>query len=471
MRAAILIVLSFSIVSSAPMRSACAEPMRLEEVLASVERHLPLIDAARREQQGAEAELVAAQGAFDPVLRARIDGAALGYYQNGRADLLIDVPTPLWGTSVFFGQRVSFGKFPDYDGKLETNQYGELRAGFAIPILRNGATDRRRAQIERAELGVPLSAAATRQTRIEAARAASVRYFEWVAAGHRLRVLRSLFDLADKRDGAMAERVRQGDLARVDQVDNRRTVLGRQGAVIQAHRALRAAAIELSLFLRDERGLPVLPEESRLPESLPPPQEVLSAEDAALRARDTSQALSNRPELERLRLLREQLRIERDLARNQALPSLDLLALVSQDFGPGSPTRTPTVIEGGLSMEIPTLNRAARGRRQAAEAGMARLSAQERLTADRIGAEVSDALWALSASRQRLQVAREERRLAAEVEEAERTRFALGDSNILFVNLREQATAEAALREIDALLDGHRAHAAYRAAMALVLDR
>lgn len=467
MRGTLLSVLAIFSVLSVPLPSLRAEPLRIEEVLASVERHYPVIEAARREQQGADAELVAAQGAFDPVLRTRIDGTPLGYYQNGRADLLIDMPTPLWGTSVFLGHRVSFGKFPDYDGKLETNQYGELRAGFAIPLLRNGATDRRRAQIERAELGVPLAAAATKQARIEAARAASVRYFEWVAAGQRLRVLRSLFDLADKRDHAMAERVRRGDLARIERVDNRRTVLGRQGAVIQAHRALQAAAIELSLFLRNERGLPVLPEESRLPESLPPPHEAPTAEDAAQRARDTSQALRNRPELDRLRLAREQLRIERDLARNQGLPSLDLLALVSQDFGPGSPTRAPTVIEGGVSMEIPTLNRVARGRRLAAEAGMARLSAQERLTSDRIGAEVNDALWALSAARQRLQVAQEELHLATEVEEAERARFALGDSNILFVNLREQATAEAALREIDARLDNHRAYAAYRAAMAL----
>ncbi|MFO0577574.1 MAG: TolC family protein [Polyangia bacterium] len=467
MRGGLLFFLSIGLWLAAPLPGLAAEPMRLAEVLASVERHYPLLDAARRDQQGADAELLASRGAFDPVLRARVDGAPLGYYQNGRADLLIDMPTPLWGTSVFVGHRVSFGKFADYDGKLETNQYGELRAGLAIPLLRNGLTDRRRAQIERAELGVPLSVAATKQAKIEAARAASVRYFEWVAAGQRLRVLRALFELADKRDHAMGERVRQGDLARVDRVDNRRTVLGRQGAVIQAQRALQAATIELSMFLRDERGLPVLPDESRLPPSLPPPHDVPSAEDMAQRARDTTQALRDRPELERLRLLREQLRVERDLARNQALPSLDVLALVSQDFGPGSPTRAPTVIEGGVSMEIPTLNRAARGRRQAAEAGMARLSAQERLTADRIAAEVNDALWALSASRQRLQVAQEELRLAAEVEEAERTRFTLGDSNILFVNLREQATAEAALREIDALLDNHRAHAAYRAAIAL----
>lgn len=446
---------------------ACAEePLKLEAVIESVERHFPLIEAARRDQQAAAAELMSAQGSFDPAVRVRVDGAPLGYYQNGRFDLLLEAPTPLWGTSVFGGYRVAFGKLPEYDGKLDTNQYGELRAGFAIPLLRNGPTDRRRAGIERAQMGVPLTGAALRQTLIEAVRTATFRYWEWVAAGERLRVMQALLDLAETRDHGMHERVRSGDLARVDRIDNQRSVLSRQSVVVGAARALQAAAIELSIYLRDERGLPLRVEASRLPQELLRPDGQPDEQAPTRIARDTAAALRNRPELERLRLQREQLRVERDLAKNQALPSLDLVAMVSQDFGPGSATRQPTVIEGGLSVDIPTLNRVARGRRQAAEAGMSRLDALSRLAADRIGAEIADSLSAISAARQRVKVVHEEVRVSREVEEAERTRFSLGDSNILFVNLREQATAEAALREIDALLDYNRALAAYRAALA-----
>jgi len=55
-------------------------------------------------------------------------------------------------------------------------------------------------------------------------------------------------------------------------------------------------------------------------------------------------------------------------------------------------------------------------------------------------------------------------RLAEELEEAERTRYAQGDSQLLIVNLREQQTAEAELRAIDARLDHQRAIADLRAA-------
>lgn len=445
------------------------EPLRLEIVLTSIERHFPLIEAARRDQQAAEAELLSMRGAFDPTVRTRLDGAPLGGYQNGRFDLVLDAPTPLWGTSLFAGYRVSFGKFADYDGKLETNPYGELRAGFSIPLLRNGRTDRRRAGIARAELGVPVSATGIKQARIEAVRTGSFRYWEWVASGQRLNVVKHLLKLAEARDEATEDRVRRGDLARIDRIDNQRAVFGRRGAVVSAERALQAAAIELSIYLRDERGDPILPDASQLPAELPG-TESSTPEPGGPAERDmdeVSRALKNRPELERLRLLREQLRIERDLARNQLLPAIDLVALVSQDFGPGDPIRTQTVIEGGVSIELPTLNRTARGRRMAAEASIARLDAQARFIRDRVRTELADVRSALATARERVRIAHEELVLSREVEEAERTRFALGDSNLIFVNLREQATAEASLREIDARLDYHRARSAYRAVLAV----
>jgi outer membrane protein TolC len=81
--------------------------------------------------------------------------------------------------------------------------------------------------------------------------------------------------------------------------------------------------------------------------------------------------------------------------------------------------------------------------------------------------EVRDALSALEAARQRVEVARRELRLARELEQAEWSRFGLGESTLLFVNLREQTTAEASVREVDALSDYHKAVASLRAAAAL----
>lgn len=452
--------------------------LRLAEVVASVERHYPLIEAAQQDQQAAQAELLSAQGGFDPSLVARAEGSPLGYYQNGRFDLRFEQPTPLWGTNFFAGYRASVGKFADYDGKLETNQYGELRAGLSLPLWRNGSIDRRRAAIKRAELGVSVSQTSVVAQRIDAIRLASLRYFEWVATGQRLALAKQLLELAQGRDQALAIRVERGDLPQIDRVDNQRALLQRQGLLVSAQRSLQQATIELSIYLRDAQGEPLLCDTSRLPSRLPAPSgpslsssgamavEVAGSYDLQALRRDVDLALRARPELQRLQLQRQQLQVDRDLAKNQMAPAIDVQAAVSQDFGPGSETREKTTVDAGVVIDIPLRNRVNRGRVSLAESGMQRISAQQRLQRDRIFAELADVRSALLAANARTQLAESEVQVAREVEAAEKTRYELGDSTLLLVNLREQATAEAALRQIDALLDYHRATATYRAVLA-----
>lgn len=441
-----------------------SEPLLLGEVLDSVLRHFPAILAAQKEQRAAEAELLAARGAFDPLLRLRAEGALLGYYQNGRLDVSLEQPTPLWGTRFFAGWRLGSGSFADYDGKLATNDYGEVRVGAVVPLWRNGPIDRTRAAIKRATIGQTLAGQTVTQQRLEAVRLGSQRYWEWTAAGQRLHIAHGLQRLAAERDGALAERVRHGDLPELERIDNQRLVLSRKSLLIAAQRGLEQAQIELSIYLRDAQGEPWLAPAERLPSELPPPEPRLLTKERL--AADIQSALSRRPEAERLRLQLEQLGIDRDLAKNQLAPAVDVGLAFSQDLGAGSSTRTPPVLEGSVLFDMPIPNRTAKGRLGAAEALMARLQAQARLVRDRICAEVQDVQSLLKAAEQRAAVARAELQLSQKVEAAEHQRFELGDSTLVLVNLREQATADAALREIDARLDYHRAQALYSAVLA-----
>ncbi len=56
-------------------------------------------------------------------------------------------------------------------------------------------------------------------------------------------------------------------------------------------------------------------------------------------------------------------------------------------------------------------------------------------------------------------------KLAELLEEGEREKFTLGDSNQLIVNLREEATADAAVRQFDALADYRQSLATLQAAI------
>jgi outer membrane protein TolC len=103
---------------------------------------------------------------------------------------------------------------------------------------------------------------------------------------------------------------------------------------------------------------------------------------------------------------------------------------------------------------------------QAAEARIEQFEQREEFQRDQVTAEVRDAASAVKAAYQRAQVLQEELKVTRQVEDAERTRYELGDSTLFVLNQREQSTAEAAVREATALADYYRAFAAYELAIA-----
>jgi len=450
---------------SQPAPAEAPATLALGQVLASVEQHFPLIDAAERDLDSSEGELLAADGAFDPQWRTRVFGSPAGYYQPLTADSTITLPTALWGTQLFAGWRYGLGLsstgIPVYDGRIETGDYGELRAGATVPLWRNRSIDRARANVRRAPRGREAAELGVVQQRLDSTRVAAQRYWEWVAAGRRHAVARDLLALARDRDAGLAERVARGDLPEFERADNARALLQREGFVVQARRQLEQAAIELSLYLRDARGGPRIAGETESPADLPAPVSL----DPSCLARESRLALARRPEPQRFAALRDREQVERDLQENQRRPAVDVSAAISQDIGPGPARLAPPSLEVGVVVEIPLLNRAATGRSRSASAAVARQETLRGFALDRVTADVRDTVSALAAARERTSLARGELALALDLAARERERLRLGDGTLLVLNLREVAAAEAAVREVDARLDWARSAVAYRFAV------
>ncbi|MDP3278111.1 MAG: TolC family protein [Deltaproteobacteria bacterium] len=441
-------------------------------VTEAVLRVLPQLMAAQAERDGADAEFLAAEGGFDPQLAVRAMFYPVGYYRYATADAEVQQATALWGMSLYAGYRLGTGlvpgsaNVPSYYGERQTNGYGEVRAGLRIPILRDGSIDRRRANVQSRSVGRDSAEAELSRVQIESVRASTIRYWDWVSAGQKRQIAGALLRVAEQRNSGLDARVRAGDLARYEWLDNSRVVLAREASVVAAERALQTSAVELSLFFRDPQGAPIVVPPSRLPQELPPVDPSYSA--WASHNDRLGEAMAARPELRRLDVQRAQAQIELDFARNQALPQVDLVAQVSQDFGPmagTSDTRGLFEVSAGVNVQIPLVMRAQIGRIRAAEAALARVTALRGAARDRVIADVRAGVFALQAAIERAAIASREYELAQQVEAAERERFAQGDSTIFLVNQREQTTAEAAQRRIDALADWQRARAMFVAAM------
>jgi outer membrane protein TolC len=302
---------------------------------------------------------------------------------------------------------------------------------------------------------------------IEFIRGAAIAYWNWVAAGQNVSINEALLKIATDRNEGLRRRVEEGDAPAIELTDNERLIVSRRTKLIEARRKFQQSAYKLSLFLRDETGQPLVIDESRLPPDFP------EEDDPNLRdlAVDTQTALMNRPELRALAILREQLNIDYATAQNLMLPQLDAVLIGSQDVGqqaaPKKDDKSPFEHEGGLIASVPLQRRKASGKAMAVEGKLAQVQAKMQFTQDKIIAEVQSASVALHAAYQQLDQARQALTLARQMEAAERRRFDLGDSNLLLVNLREQATADAASSVVDAHLNYFEAQADYRAALAI----
>jgi cobalt-zinc-cadmium efflux system outer membrane protein len=455
------IIFIFLILSSRNSFADLLEPkLFLEQVLKS---H-PVLSATSQEIESAQAELLSNQGSFDPSLKFDFLGYPKGGYSGQYSNLYVEQPLEFYGSKLTAGYRQGNGAFPVYEDYYKTNSDGEARAGIEIPLLRDGKIDRRRASIQRAFQQIEGAKLSFRQKQVELAKAAALSYWEWVSSHAKLGAYKNLLETARKRNKQLVERVRAGDIAEFERIDNQRQVLQREGQLIAAERQFTKAQNDLSLFFWisvTEQGQINL---------LNPPILKIIPDHYLPNASDevSTTALRQRVEHQRIENQLEQQKIELNLAKNQYLPKLDLQAYASNDYGTGSATKDEAEIKAGVKLEIPLAYRSQTGKLQMIEAKQRELGLQKRLVEQRIGVEVIDSLNALKMAISRARVAKDEVEIAKKLEVGEQSKFEQGESNLIFVNLREQATVDAVVREIEAIADCWKGFIVYRSVLGTV---
>lgn len=448
-----------------PAPQSAQTPLSLEALLDSVERNYPPLLATLAERGIADGDLLQAEGRFDLILGAQADTDRFGYYQNQRLTLGFDQPLATWGASTFGGWRIGEGKFASYSGSQETKSYGEWRGGVRLPLVRNRELDDRRGGLQKARIGRRIADLTVDQQRLAVRQMAARRYWDWVAAGRRLRIAYDLLRVAEQRDQALREASDLGQIPPVEVTENRRQILQRKAQVVEAQRGLQQTSIELSLFLRDNQGQSRLATEDELPPALPATETLTDGRISD----DLQRALRLRPEIGRLTEQKEQIQVDVRLAKNDRKPLVDLGLGFTSETGSGPVQLGLNEMKASLRFELPFQRRVATGRLTSATARLGQLTQRESFARDQVTAEVRDAASAVRAAHERGILAHEEVVVALDLADAERERFRLGDSNLFTVNLREQAAVDAELREVAAVNDYLRALTLYEQATAGLL--
>ncbi len=432
-----------------------SEPLKLADVIASVYRSYPLIEQARLERSRAGGQLLEAYGAYDTKLQGYSLAEPVGFYHNYRNGIGVARQT-WWGGYLSAGYRIGRGDFQPWYKERETNQAGEFKLAFAAPLLQGRAIDAQRVAVFQASLAGQAAAPLVQLSLLTASREAAAIYWEWVAAGAVLEAQRELLALAEARGEQFEVGFKAGKFAEIDLILNSQLIAERRGKVFETEQKFRATGFKLSVYLRDEVGQTMIPTDDWLPHHFPIIKELPPSEFQT----DLADALTRRPEPMLLQFEKRQVLLEQQLARNQILPSLDLVSEASQDLGtPASSSNDKGQFEllVGVQGEVPIQRRKARGKIQQTSAKMASIDQKLRLQRDKIGAELHTAYNALTLTAQVVDQAEAALRAALETLASYRFAFETGSAQIrgskvdlIYINLLETKVNETELKLVEA---------------------
>lgn len=429
----------------APRAAVAVQPLLVDDVLRSSARHSPTILEALARERSADGRQLSAAGAFDLLFEGDATVRPLGYYDGSALEARVTRPLTGNGGAIYGGYRLSGGDFAGYEGKYYTNRLGEVKLGAVFSLMRDRFTDERRTRIGIAAADVELARLEREMVAISVQRRAIDAYQQWVAAGMRAALFRDLLKLATERQVSIERQIRLGARPAILGTENSQNIVRRKALLVRAEQDLAAAANALSFYFRDEDGQACVPSPDSLPSALPA-FEVASPEmliDGGLA----------RPDLDAILVRLSQAEARGKLAENDLAPRLDLRLEASKDIGAegaGGVSRTPAEGFFGLRFAMPLERRQARGRIAEAASEVDGLRARRRFIEDQIRVEVQGLAIQVRSTEALLDLARDETRLARDMAEAEGRRFFLGASDFIVVNLREEAAADARLRQIDA---------------------
>ena len=428
--------------------------LTLQSVLTRVEQNHPLLRGSQTERMVASGKLLTALGKFEPNLvndweleRLVKDGKTTSVGFN---DTLVEMRHP-WGIQGFAGFRAGIGDVEVADLGINTSNQPLL--GIVFPLLRGFITNPAHAELQKSSLASKQAELEIQQSRQDVYLGAATQYWSWVAARKFLELQEKAVAVAEDRASQLTNQVKAGARAQFDVIEANQEVQRRRERLLKAQRQIDQEQYKLALFLWEDNEV-VVPEEWKSP----PFPSVLPNQELKLDEQDKQRATTIRPEVQLVNLEAEFNHIDLEVAANNFLPNLTVEAAPSrkpEDFVLGLGYRF------GAQLSIPFLQREARGDELQMKGKAQRLKLLQRYRLQQISMDVANAQSAITRAQERTQVAEQAFQLAKKLEKGERTRFKLGATSLLFVNLRERNVLQAAEGWITAMADYQKALALY----------
>ena len=486
--------------------------LTLDEAIALALEKNERIIVERESVAAADAAIVSARGAYDPLLGLEVDWQRATTPVNsafsGAPEDAFAPTVEAASAGVVLGQLLPTGgelslrssaTRETTDGSfdlLSPSHWTRLGIGLQQPLLRGRSVDAARLAVRVAATDRTRAGASLRRELNDTVADVERAYWRLAAVRLAIEVGEEAVRLAEEQLGETSERIASGSAPEKEIAQPRAELERRRGDLIAARETLARAGNALKLLILDDSDSDLWL--AQLEPSDPVETEIVDVDVAAAMER----ALASRAELEAAGAVVERRITETDFARDGKRPSLDLL-LAYDRYGlagsanpsgiaaPGFPNEVPPGLTGGWSQSyevlgqgdfddarvallfgIPIGNRAASGALAVAVSAQRQAEVELAATRKAIRAEVLDAVAGLETAGQRIEAARAAR-AAAEVQlETERERYAAGMSTNFLVLTRQNDLSSARLDEIAALTNYRMSYAALaRATGSLLAER
>jgi len=394
-----------------------------------------------------------------------------------------------------------------------------LLVGLSVPLLRNRAIDRERAEVRIRRKQLDVSEAEFEQRVIEIIARVEQAYWDLVAAREAVEVAREAVELGREQLARTQRMVASQTLAPVEISAAEAELERRIDSYYTSLNALTEVENALKLLLAANRNEPLWNEEIIPTEvmTLEPPE----AEDLRLAV---AQALERRAEVRALKARQQAARVQSDLSAEQVKPQLNLVAgyanaglagsisarenpfseasrvsairlneisallglppVPGMSFG-GLPevlvggygtalsnlfARRYQTFQAGLTLDLNLRNRTAEAGLAQARLAERRLQLEQARLEQLIEMQVRNALQALQTARQRIRAAEASARAAREKLDSEVRLFQAGESTNFLVLTRQNEYADSRRRAVVARLEANKAVSRLRQAMGLTLQ-
>lgn len=414
----------------------------LEIVQRRAIENLPLIEEQEAKISAAKSRMQQADGAFDTTLKGKTSGQNADKYDYNFWEAKLEKQTSILGSKLYVGHRAGLGTWPAYYGDYQTSSVGEAFAGFSVPLLRGLLTDEFRTFKANAQREVFIEEQLRLQKVIDVLLKSSQAYWKWVATGQKYEIYQTLVKVAEDRQEYLEKKFQAGDIHRLKLTDNLRTLSKRKVDLQRAQIEWEMSLEDLNLYYRSSQSLTLDDVPKKIEENMNP----LKADYLTLENKK-----KELPVFKILDLKIEILKQEASLAENKVLPKVDVFMEGIRDVGRVRFGKDQDELRMGMNFEFPLMNNQARGKRSEVKAKQLAVIKEKEWLDLEWNRQAKQFLTRLRILVDLLGNQKIEVDSTDKMAKAESVKLRQGQSDIFYVNIREEDLAEAKLKLVETL--------------------